>query len=156
MYTIGIIGLGFLGGSLAKSLSKSNKIKKIIAFDKNVDSLNLAQKEGVIQEFALQIDDKFSECDIIFICTPVSFISEYALKLDKIVKKDCIITDTGSTKRTILEASKNLNTEFIGGHPMIGSERSGYSTSVELLFENSYYIITKSDNNKKQSIEKLK
>lgn len=156
MYVVGIVGLGFLGGSLAKSLSKSSKVKKIIACDKNLESLSLAKKEGVIQDFSLQIDEKFSECDIIFICTPVSFIAEYAKKLDNVVKENCVITDTGSTKKTILEESQNLKTEFIGGHPMIGSERSGYPTSVELLFENSYYIITKSDNNKNESVEKLK
>ena len=72
------------------------------------------------------------------------------------MKKDCIITDTGSTKKTILNDTKKIDVEFIGGHPMIGSERSGYMTSKDLLFENSYYIITKSNSNKPESIEKLK
>ena len=156
MYTVGIIGLGFLGGSLAKSLIKSEKVKEIIACDKNIDSLKQAQEEGIIVDYSLDIDEKFEKCDFVFICTPVSFIVDYAQKLDKIVNEKCIITDTGSTKKTILEASKNLEKEFIGGHPMIGSERSGYATSKELLFENSYYIITQSEKNKQESVEKLK
>lgn len=156
MFNIGVIGIGFLGGSLVKSLSKSKKVEKIIALDKNLESLKKAYEDGVITEYTTEIDEKFGECDIVFICTPVSFIADYAKKLENCVKKDCIITDIGSTKKTILEETKDLGVEFIGGHPMIGSERIGYETSKELLFENSYYIITKNDNNKPENIEKLK
>lgn len=156
MYNIGIIGIGFLGGSLIKSLSKSNKVGKIVALDKNIESLKLAKSQGVISEYSLEVDEKFSECDIVFISTPVSYIADYARELEKIVRPDCIITDTGSTKKTIIEEAKKLNIEFIGGHPMIGSERSGYETSIDYLFENSYYIITKSKKNKEKSVNILK
>ncbi len=156
MYNIGIIGIGFLGGSLAKSLSKSKKVKSIIASDKNINSLKKAYSDGVITDYTLDINEKFSDCDIVFICTPVSYIVEYVKKIKKVIKKDCIITDTGSTKKTILEETKKINVEFIGAHPMIGSERSGYETSKDLLFENSYYIITKSKKNSEEAVEKLK
>lgn len=156
MYNIGIIGIGFLGGSLIKSLSKSAKVGTIIATDKNIESLKLAKSEGVISEYSLDVDEKFSKCDVVFISTPVSYIADYARKLEKVVKPDCIITDTGSTKKTIIEEAKKLNIEFIGGHPMIGSERSGYETSIDFLFENSYYIITKSQKNKEKSVNVLK
>ncbi len=155
MYNIGIVGIGFLGGSLIKSLSKSKKVDKIVATDKNIESLKLAKSEGVISEYSLDIDDIFSDCDIVFISTPVSYIADYAKKLEKIVKPNCIITDTGSTKRSIIEQAKLLDIEFIGGHPMIGSERSGYETSIDFLFENSYYIITKNEKNKESSVKVL-
>lgn len=153
---VGIIGIGFIGGSLIKGLHKLDKVESIIAYDTNEASLKKAYEDGVISEYTLQIDDKFSNCDIIFICTPVSYITQYAKKLEKIVKSDCIITDVGSTKNTIMQDLKNLNIEFIGAHPMIGSERSGYETSKDFLFENSYYIITKTEKNKESSVEKLK
>ena len=156
MYNIGIVGIGFLGGSLIKSLAKSSKVKNIVACDVNENSLKKAFSDGVITDYTLEINDKFKDCDIVFISTPVSYISEYAKKLEKVVKPECIITDTGSTKKTILEASKSLEREFIGGHPMIGSERSGYETSKDLLFENSYYIITKTEKNKPETVELLK
>lgn len=156
MYKIGIIGIGFIGGSLIKSLIKSNKVESILAFDTNQESLDLAYNEGVITDYTLEINEKFSDCDIIFICTPVSYIADYAKKLEHIVKSDCILTDIGSTKRTIMQDVKDLKVEFIGGHPMIGSERSGYQTSKDYLFENSYYIITKAENNTASSIDKLK
>lgn len=156
MYNIGIIGIGFLGGSLIKSLSKSSKVGKIIGVDKNLESLKKAKNDGILTEYSLEVDEKLSECDIVFISTPVSYIAEYAKKLEKVVKPNCIVTDTGSTKKTIIEESKKLNLEFIGGHPMIGSERSGYETSIDYLFENSYYIITKSPKNKDSSVKSLK
>lgn len=156
MYNIGIIGIGFLGGSLIKSLRKSNKVNKIVACDTNENSLKKAFSDGVITDYTLEVNEKFSECDIVFISTPVSYIADYAKSLENVVKPSCVITDTGSTKKTILENAKNLKVEFIGGHPMIGSERSGYETSKDLLFENSYYIITKTNENKNESVELLK
>ena len=155
MYNVGIIGLGFLGGSLAKSLKSTNIVNEIIAFDKNIESLKLAKSENVINDYSEKIDEKFYNCDIVYICTPVKLIPEMAKELDKVVNENCIITDTGSTKKSIIETSKYLKHEFIGGHPMVGSERSGYQTSKELLFENSYYIITKSDKTTQTLIENM-
>ena len=155
MYNIGIIGIGFMGGSLAKSLSKLNIVNKIIAFDKNIESLKQAKSENVITDYTLKIDEKFSDVDIVFICTPSKLIPQIALELEKYINDKCIITDIGSTKKSIIEKSKELKNEFIGGHPMIGSERSGYSTSKELLFENAYYIITKSTKTTERSINIL-
>ncbi len=82
MYNIGIIGLGFLGGSLAKSLRVTNIVNEIIAFDKNIESLKLAKNENVINEYSEKIDEKFYNCDIVFICTPVKLIPEIAKELD--------------------------------------------------------------------------
>lgn len=156
MIRVGIIGIGFIGGSLVKSLIKSDKVESIIAYDTNINSLKKAYEDGNITEYSLEINDKFKNCDIIFICTPVSSIAEYVKQLEKIVNKDCIITDIGSTKKTIIDNVKNLKVEFIGAHPMVGSERSGYDTSKDFLFENAYYIITKTEFNKESAVEKLK
>nr|MCR5186667.1 prephenate dehydrogenase [Clostridia bacterium] len=152
MYNVGIVGLGFLGGSLAKSLSKLDIVDKIIAYDTNLESLKNAKNDGVITDYAEKIDDKFYDADVVFICTPVKLIPGIAMELEKVVNENCIITDTGSTKKSIIEYSKNMNREFIGGHPMIGSERSGYDTSKDFLFENAYYIITKSEKTTDKSI----
>ncbi|MCI8640441.1 MAG: prephenate dehydrogenase/arogenate dehydrogenase family protein [Clostridia bacterium] len=152
MYKIGIIGLGFMGGCIAKSLIKSEKIEEICAFDTNKESMQKAFEEGTITKIAKEIKD-FRDSDIIFICTPVGLISQFAEKLKNIVKSECIITDIGSTKRTILDSIKKIDINFIGGHPMVGSERTGYDTSNDYLFENAYYILIKNNNN--TNIEKM-
>ena len=136
MYKIGIIGLGFMGGCIAKSLIKSDKVEEICAFDKNKESLELALSEKSITKIAKNLND-FRDTGIIFLCTPVSLISKLATELKDIVKKDCIITDIGSTKGTILEELEKININFVGAHPMVGSERAGYATSNDYLFENA-------------------
>lgn len=153
MYKVGMIGLGFMGGCLAKTLVKSPKIESILALDNNKESLIQAKKENVITDFTNNIED-FKDCDIIFICTPVGYIKEYAIKLKDIVKKDCVITDIGSTKKEIVKELEKLDINFIGGHPMVGSERIGYNTSNDYLYESTYYIIMK--NNNKKAINLLK
>ena len=145
MYKIGIIGLGFMGGCIAKTLITSSKICSIIAFDNNIESLKQAKKDNSITEYTTYLED-FKDTDIIFLCTPVGFISEYANRLKYIIKKDCIITDIGSTKNSIIQALEKIDVNFVGGHPMVGSERTGYNTSNNYLFENTYYIITKNSN----------
>ena len=81
---------------------------------------------------------------MVFLCAPVEKNIEYLKELKAIIKSDCIITDVGSTKTQIhkeviaLELEKN----FIGGHPMTGSEKTGISNANEYLLENAYYIIT--------------
>ena len=71
MYNIGIVGLGFLGGSLAKSLRKTDIVDKIIAYDLNIEGLTLAKEDGVITDYTDKIDERFFNCDIVFICTPI-------------------------------------------------------------------------------------
>ena len=145
MYKIGIIGLGFMGGCLAKTLIKSKKIEEICAFDKNKEFLQTAFNEGNITRIANELAD-FKDSDIIFLCTPVGLISEFAKKLKEKKKNDCIITDIGSTKCTIIDEIKEIAINFVGGHPMVGSERTGYNTSNDYLFENAYYILIENDN----------
>lgn len=145
MYKIGIIGLGFMGGCIARTLIESPEIESILAYDTKIEFLIQAQEDKSITSYTTNLED-FKETDIIFLCTPVGFITEYANKLKNIVKKDCIITDIGSTKSNIINSLKNLNINFVGGHPMVGSERTGYNTSNNYLFENTYYIITKNEN----------
>lgn len=156
MYKIGIIGLGLMGGSLAKAFTKIKDIEEIIAYDKNKESLEKAKKEGYIQNIAYDIDDNFKNLDFIFICTPVNTIYEYAIKLKEIVKENCIISDIGSTKKKIVEQIDNLDLNFVGAHPMIGSEKYGYEFSKEDLYTDSYYILTKTNKTKSENIEKIK
>lgn len=154
----GIIGLGLIGGSLAKALRNRCGVKEIVACNRNIDVLEMAHSEGVIDAYSTDVTDIFCGCDIVIICTPVGKIFEYAEKLTKYIDKDCIITDVGSTKLTIYENMKKIADKitYIGGHPMTGSERFRYSSSKEHLFENAYYILTPSENVPDEKVLKLK
>ncbi|HAN09130.1 MAG TPA: prephenate dehydrogenase/arogenate dehydrogenase family protein [Clostridiales bacterium] len=157
MNNIGIIGLGLMGGSIAKTLRKSKKVSEIVAFDCNEETLKRAFDDKVIDGYSTNINEKFANSDIVFICTPVSFICDYITQLAKYIKNDCIITDIGSTKSTIVGTFENTesNLLFVGGHPMVGSEKIGYENSKDFLFENAYYIITKSLNTDQCALDKV-
>ena len=141
---IGFIGLGLIGGSVAKALRKYYPDYEIIAFDKNRETLALAVQDDIIHTACSSIDDNFRECSYIFLCAPVSCNTAYLSQLKNIMSPDCILTDVGSVKTSIHEEIKALDMEenFIGGHPMAGSEKSGFANSKAHLIENAYYVLT--------------
>lgn len=152
---IGFIGLGLIGGSIAKAIREYHPDYEIIAFDKNKETLALATQDSCIDVACTTIDDNFHHCNYIFLCAPVSYNTAYLEQLSRFLHEDLIITDVGSVKAAIHEEAKALGLEshFIGGHPMAGSEKSGFVNSKPVLIENAYYIITPSE---KVSQDKVK
>lgn len=143
--TFGFVGLGLIGGSIAKSMKRVlQKNAKIIAYDRNTTTLSSALEEGVIDVLCTSIDAHFSACDYIFLCAPIAFNDENLLTLRTYLSDTCILTDVGSVKTDIHKHIQELSLEycFIGGHPMAGSEKTGYEHSSDRLIENAYYILT--------------
>lgn len=154
--TFGFIGLGLIGGSLAKALKRACPDCRIMAYTRTARTSEAALKAGAIDRICESpVDPAFHDCDCIFLCTPVSSNIQALKKLKDVVRTDCILTDVGSVKTEIHLAVKELGLEgrFIGGHPMTGSEKSGFEASVAHLFENSYYVITPSDGTSEEQIE---
>ena len=143
---IGFIGLGLIGGSIAKAIRLYYPDCELIAFDKNKETLALAIAEGTIHTSCSSIDDNFKHCDYIFLCAPISYNAAYLSQLEKYMDRNCILTDVGSVKTPIHREVIALGMEeyFIGGHPMAGSEKSGFVNSKAHLIENAYYILTPS------------
>lgn len=142
--TCGFIGLGLIGGSIARALKEHNHRIKIVAYDVNPDTLRLARQDAVADVITDSIDDHFSECDYLFLCAPVQKNDDNLAAVKKIIRPNCLLTDVGSVKTTIHEAIHEAGLEhcFIGGHPMAGSERTGFVNSKAALLENAYYILT--------------
>lgn len=140
-----IIGLGLIGGSLAKSIRRRYSDCFILGIDTNQDNLEAALAEGTINLGTKHICHEIGQAEIIFICTPVSSIPYMLKQIAPLVSPNTIVTDTGSTKKEIVEAAQNIlggNANFIGGHPMAGTQNSGYRASLPHLFENAYYVLT--------------
>ncbi len=152
---ISVVGLGLIGGSIAKALKIKAGIKHIIGVEPDEIQLNMALKSNVIDEGHQKIGDFLGRCSMVFICTPVSLCADMAIEISKYISKDCIITDVASTKTEIVNKIKAKVPEirFVGGHPMAGSERSGFQYSREDMFENAYYIIL--DSNDKNATHKV-
>ena len=141
---IGFIGLGLIGGSIAKTLRKVHPEYKLMAYCRTKATIEEAIQEGVIDIALEERDDRFADCDYIFLCAPVSTNISYLPFVKGIAKPGCIITDVGSVKGEIHQAVETLGMthQFIGGHPMAGSEKTGYSSATDYLLENAYYMIT--------------
>lgn len=151
---IGFIGLGLIGGSIAKAVRYFYPEIRILALSGRQETIDLALSENVIDEGCCRIGQEFSSCDYIFLCAPVSYNAAYLEELKPLIKNDCIITDVGSTKTDIHRRVIQLDMEanFIGGHPMAGSEKTGLHNSKRHLIENAYYVITPTDQVSKEAV----
>lgn len=141
----GFIGLGLIGGSLAKSIRKVDPDCTIIAYTRSKETCDKALSEKLIDHAATGANDPvFSTCDMIFLCAPVGNNIDALKQLKDVVKPGCLLSDVGSVKTNIHEAVHELGLDhcFIGGHPMTGSEKTGLDNANDHLFENAYYILT--------------
>ena len=148
---IGYIGLGHIGGSIAKTVARIHPDIAQIAFDTNEDTLKKAFDEEIIRKGYASLDADFSECDLIFLCAPVLDNVAYIDQLEELVtvgEHETILTDVGSVKTSIHEQIRKyptLESHFIGGHPMCGTEHAGYDFSTAYMLENAYYVLTPTD-----------
>ncbi len=141
--TFGFIGLGLIGGSIARGLRRANKDITIMAYMRTRSKLEQAKADGTIDIILDGIDETLSACDVIFLCTPVEYNAVYLEKVRPFLKPGALITDIGSTKTDIHQAVERLGYEdvFVGGHPMAGKEQSGYRASEETLFRGASMIL---------------
>lgn len=162
MSQVAIIGVGLIGGSVALSLKKKYGDKlRIVGFDHQHSELQLAEALGVIDQGFDSLDEAVEQSDVIFICVPVQSTCQLLklIMLSERLKPGAIITDVGSTKRKVVEASAELTASagwFIGGHPMAGSHKSGVEAAQERLFENAYYVLTPGPGVPQEKLNELK
>jgi len=148
-----IIGLGLIGGSLAKAIKRAKKGIRITGFDIEEAAINQACFEGVIDSgynlkdlkdySSPNILSDIKKADVIFLCVNIESCKEIVLEIAPYISEKTIITDVCSTKADLYRLFDSLAypLNYIGGHPMAGSEKSGYSASHSHLFENSIYIL---------------
>ncbi|MHB8906180.1 MAG: prephenate dehydrogenase/arogenate dehydrogenase family protein [Melioribacteraceae bacterium] len=141
---IAIIGLGLIGGSIAKSIRNFSSHHKISAFD-NADVLEKALQLNVVDQKLSSFDEAL-ESDLIFISLPVDASLNVFEKLADKIKPGQILTDVCGVKSVFQEIwdSKERKGFYIGGHPMTGKEKGGFENSDPLLFENCVYILNES------------
>lgn len=153
---VGLIGLGLIGGSIAKAIRSAEPETEITAYDIDQSALALAGQEGCIDSAADGVTrEAFGACDYIFLCAPVSENDGMLEQLAGVMKEGAVLTDVGSVKGAIHAHIRRLKLEdrFIGGHPMAGSEKTGYENADANLFENVYYIITPTAQTRAKQLE---
>ncbi|MCD8129795.1 MAG: prephenate dehydrogenase [Lachnospiraceae bacterium] len=155
--TIAFIGLGLIGGSIARGLKRTHPEITIKAYMRTRSRLEQARADGVIDVIMDGVGEGLADCDLIFLCAPVEYNAAYLTQIRPYLKEGALITDVGSTKTDIHQEVSRLNMEkvFVGGHPMAGSEKTGYENASDHLLENAYYIITPTAQSRQEDIDRL-
>mgnify|MGYP001229643245 CR=1 FL=1 len=143
--TIAVIGLGLIGGSIAKGLKKQKPEIRIKAYDYG-NILDKAFEDGTIDEKLATVEDA-ANSDIVFLCLPTSGSIAALEKLAPVASGNVLITDVGGVKSVFYEKWQTLSgkASYVGGHPMTGKEKGGYENSDPLLFESAVYILAQSE-----------
>jgi prephenate dehydrogenase len=153
---ITIIGVGLIGGSLAKAIKENNLAKVVFGFGRDLNRLEKAQKANVIDQFSTNLKDAINNSDIVIIATPVGSFKEILSEIKPFLTGKIIITDVGSTKTNIASIVSQTLGEysncFIPAHPIAGKEKSGFEASESNLFKNKKVIITPLETNSSDSI----
>ena len=150
-----IVGLGFMGGSLAKGLRKRGFEKPIYGLDINPDAIRVGKEIGVIDDGWNDYDKvPWKEIDFVVLASPVGTFERIANQLKDRIERDTTVSDLGSTKRLVYRLEKILPT-FVGAHPIAGTEKSGVIHSVDNLYEGKKLIITPTEETDKFHLQRV-
>ena len=145
-----LIGVGLINASLAKDLKREQLASKIIGVGRDRERLQVAQSLGVIDECQLLQSADVSDADIIVVGVPVSKIKHCFEVIQSSYNPSSLLTDVGSCKSSVINAAGDvfgtLPKNFIPGHPIAGSEKSGCEHSVEFLYKDRKVILTPTEN----------
>jgi prephenate dehydrogenase len=154
---IGIVGLGLIGGSLAKAY-KSNSENTVYGYDISKPVQNIALMSNAIDNI-LDIST-IPLCDCIFIALYPAATIKYLEQNARYISKNTIVMDTCGTKRKVCEAGFKIAAEygfvFAGGHPMAGKQNSGFKYSSAILFKDAYMIVVPDSTDNIRALEKIK
>ncbi|HIS29092.1 MAG TPA: prephenate dehydrogenase [Candidatus Avamphibacillus intestinigallinarum] len=155
--TVLVAGLGLIGGSIAKAISKEDHV---IGYDIDSATLEYALEKQIIDEIAESFEDAALKSDFIFLASPISSTIDLLKRLDTLpFSQNVIISDACSVKGSILEVANQLENPkitFIGGHPMAGSHKKGIWAAKSHLFENAIYVLSPTINATNEHVIKTK
>ena len=154
---VGIVGLGLIGGSMAKSI-KARTAHTVYGIARSEETLMMARMCGAID--APLTDENLSQCDLILLAIRPGAAIEWTRRHADRIAKSAILVDLCGVKRVVVEALAPIAEEhgfsYIGGHPMAGKERGGFTSSTEDLYVGASMILTPDKRTDMQLLELLK
>ncbi len=163
--TCAIIGTGLIGASIGIGVKENGTVKRVVGIGRNQTTIDTALRRGTIDFGTLSVEEGVTGADIVIIGTPVSMIPGKIKEAIPHLKDGAILTDAGSTKTAImrefnemyagLSANNNVHINFIGGHPIAGSEKKGPEYADPSLYEGSICVLTPSGSCDDTALAKL-
>lgn len=144
--SVAIVGVGLIGGSIGRGLLRRKLTNRVIGFGRNEASLQRARDLGAITEFITKWDSGHELPELVVVCTPVGTVARIVLEFARQANDRVVITDVGSTKVEILQAIETGwpggPAQFIGSHPLAGSDKTGPEHADADLLEGRTVVIT--------------
>lgn len=138
---VAVIGTGLIGGSLALGIKKKKLARKVVGVSRHKKSIFLALKMKAIDKGSVSLKI-IKGADLLIIATPVDTILALKKEILKYIDKGCVVTDVGSTKEIIVSQLEGFFSNYIGSHPLAGSEKQGIVNACPRIFEGSLCILT--------------
>jgi prephenate dehydrogenase len=143
---LAVVGLGLLGGSIAKAARECGFAREVIAVGRRIESLTAALSEGIVDRATTDLADGLAAADFVVLATPVASLEALLPRVWQAAADGAVVTDVGSTKGAIVRCAERLaagrSLAFVGSHPMAGSELSGYGAARADLLSGALVVVT--------------
>lgn len=150
-----VVGPGLLGGSLLKALARDVPAAVLHVWARRAESAEEAGRLDGVALSTTDLRDAVRDATLVVLCTPVETMPSLAGEMADALQDGCVVTDVGSVKGTVVEAMRRIipgRAEFLGSHPMAGSEQSGFSASTPDLFRGSCCIVTPTESTNEHTV----
>ncbi len=138
---VAIVGVGLIGASIGLALRQRGLARHVVGIGRRSSTLDTARQRGAVTETTTDIATGVAEAQLAVVATPVAAIVPTVQAVAAACPKSCLLTDAGSTKRSIVTALQN-EPRFIGSHPLAGSENSGPEHGRADLFDGRVVVLT--------------
>jgi len=143
---LAVIGVGLIGGSLSLALKQAGEVGEVIGYSRTETVRQEALDLGVIDIAASSISDAVKDADMIFLAVPMAAMETVLTELVEHIKEGAIITDGGSAKGQLVDIAREVLgdkfSQFVPGHPIAGTEKSGPSAAFSTLYQEHRVVLT--------------
>jgi prephenate dehydrogenase len=143
---LAIIGVGLIGGSLSLALKQAAKVNHVVGYARSAEAREQALQLGIIDTAATSIAEAVNDADVVFLAVPMGAMASVMNELAPHIKAGAIITDGGSAKAQVVDAARTALgdnfKQFVAGHPIAGTEKSGPEAAFATLYQNHRVVIT--------------
>jgi prephenate dehydrogenase len=157
---LAIIGIGLIGGSLSLALKQAGQVKHVVGYARNEATRERALSLGIIDTAAASIEAAVAEADVILLAVPMGAMASVLAEMAPHLTDNMIITDAGSTKAGVAKAASdilgNSISQFVPGHPIAGTEKSGPSAAFATLYQDHKVILTPMKQTNVSAVETIK